>query len=336
MPVGGLKKKLKKKQVGADPSSPSVEKLVERANACLDELPPDVARALEFFEHALRLDSNNTTVLDAFGALLCEEGSLERAAELFKRSISLDPQGGFDNYFYLAQMEEGREALVHYKQGVDVLLKRISSAKLGEDTNETMPEQSKLASVQASIAELWMTELCDEPDAEDECEAALTSGFEADPKCLELLVAKMALRKVQGLLDESKEVGLACLQLFKEASASTDPYTLVPSDEACIALCRALIDLTLVEEAREILMVLLEQDDEDIQVWYLLACSHLVEKEVAAVKECAKRGLELCKQAGHQADDWKEPLRKVLAEASQLPVDAAEDADADRECDEEE
>merc|ERR1712086_1132100 len=101
--------------------------------------------------------------------------------------------------------------------------------------------------------------------------------------------------------------------------------TVLPSDEVRIALCRALIDLSLMEEAREVLLELLEQDEEDIQVWYLLACSHLSENDAAATKECATRGLAICKQARGEADDWKQPLKNVLEQAALIPADAEEE-----------
>lgn len=321
------KKLLKRKRKESDAASPSAEQLVEQANACLVDLPPQVEQALALFERALKADANSIVLLDAFGALLCEEGDHPRAVELLERSIRLQPDSGYDKYFHLAQITAGAEGLGHYQRGVEVLRKRIEAVK----SDKLTLEHTKLASVQASIAEIYMTELCDESDAEDKCEAALKSGFDADPTCLELLVAKMALRKVQGHIDESKELGRACLKHIQEATASADPDAALPSDEVCIALCRALIDLSLMEEARGLLIQLLEQDEEDVQVWYLLACSHLVDGEAAAVKECATRGLEICEQAGGQADDWKQHLSDVLAQAAQLRPGAAKDGQEDED-----
>jgi tetratricopeptide (TPR) repeat protein len=330
------KRRVKRKRSTATSSSPkalSVEELIQKATACVDEIPPRIDCAVDFFERALKVDPNSVAALDAYGALLCEEGDHPRAVELLQRSANLQPDDGFDKYCYLAQMSSGTDALTYYKRGAEVLSRRTGKDSVDRERKPTT-EQTKLAEVHASIAEIYMTELCDESDAEEHCEAALKQGLEADPGCLELLVALTTLRKVQGRIDDSKEVSLKCLKLVKEATTSCDPNTVLPSAEVCVALCRALIDLQLHDEARSVLVELIEQDEEDIQVWYLLACSHLVEGDAAAVKECAKRGLDLCEQAHGDADDFKQPLQDVLAQASQLratgeEADGVEAEDAD-------
>lgn len=271
------------------------------------------------------MDSNHVTVLDSFGALLCEEGDESRAVELLQRSAALDPEGGHDKYLYLAQMSEGTAALGYYRLGAGVLEKKLQESICESNRSAPTSDHRKLAAIQASIVELYMTELCDEEDAEDKCELALKDGLAASPSCLELLVAKATLRKVQGNIDEAKELSLACVKQVTDALASSDPDTEIPSDEVRIAMCRALIDLGLLTEARSALVELLEQDEQDIQVWYLLACSHLVEKDVAPIKECAERAMTLCEQAGEEAADWRQPIADILSQVAQLANDEEED-----------
>jgi predicted Zn-dependent protease len=272
------------------------------------------------------MDSNNVTVLDGFGALLCEEGEQSRAIELLQRSANLDPDSGHNKYLNLAQMSAGVDALGYYRRGAEVLEKRLKGSISKPSASAVTSDHRQLAAIQASIAELYMTELCDEEDAEGKCEAALKDGLAADSGCLELLVAKATLRKVQGNIDEAKELSLACVKQICDALASSDPSTEMPSDEVRIALCRGLIDLGLLAEARSALVELLEQDEQDIQVWYLLACSHLVEKDVDPVKECAEHAMMLCEQAGEGAADWRQPLADILSQVAELEKEAKEEA----------
>mmetsp|Transcript_1583 Transcript_1583/g.4511 ORF Transcript_1583/g.4511 Transcript_1583/m.4511 type:complete len:463 (-) Transcript_1583:40-1428(-) len=221
--------------------------LLEQAAECLAELPPRVDRARELFEEAWKAEPDSPEVLDAFGAFLCEDGDVERARQLLLRSAELRPKEGAEKFLYLAQMSSGEEALSHFSRGAGVLqtdldrlveqASRASSstslagalgsgeggASEGSEIIATVmsraaaPLRRQLAGVRASIAELYMTDLCDLSEAEEKCEQALELGLKADPTCLELLVAKATFRKVQGRVDEAKQLTLEAARIIKAA-----------------------------------------------------------------------------------------------------------------------
>ena len=64
-----------------------------------------------------------------------------------------------------------------YKKGIEVLLKDGQSYKIGKREDDCMLVQRQAASAYASIAELYMTDLCDEPNAEQSCEQALQEAL---------------------------------------------------------------------------------------------------------------------------------------------------------------
>merc|ERR1712046_258055 len=107
----------------ADSSSPSASELVAEAQECLESLPPQIDRARQLFEEALKADGENPEVLDAFGAFLCEEGDGERGSELLTKSIRLRPDQGEEKFLVLAQMSSGEEALGFYERAITVLRK---------------------------------------------------------------------------------------------------------------------------------------------------------------------------------------------------------------------
>mmetsp|Transcript_56368 Transcript_56368/g.150748 ORF Transcript_56368/g.150748 Transcript_56368/m.150748 type:complete len:415 (-) Transcript_56368:38-1282(-) len=193
---------------GSPSSGESAASLVARAIACMEELPPTPTEAGKFFEMALAVEPQSVAVLDAYGAFLCEEGlDHSRAVEVLRRSVALRPDQGAEKFFYLGQLTSGEESLAEYERGITVLKAPGAHAASG----------NQIASAYASIAELFMTDLCDAEDAEERCEAALACGLQADARCLQVTIAKATLRKVQGRLDEARELSVGCAYRVKAA-----------------------------------------------------------------------------------------------------------------------
>jgi len=67
-----------------------------------------------------------------------------------------------------------------YKKGIDVLKKDAEMYKIGGREEDTALAVRQVASAYASVAELYMTDLCDEPNAETNCEQALQEALQID------------------------------------------------------------------------------------------------------------------------------------------------------------
>ena len=60
----------------------------------------------------------------------------------------------------------GVESRDLYRKGIEILQRRISSLPTSD---ESLPElRRQLSNAMVSISEIYMTDLCDEPEAEDE------------------------------------------------------------------------------------------------------------------------------------------------------------------------
>lgn len=268
-------------------------------------------------------------MLDTFGCHLSDSGDAGRAKDLLERSVALRPKEGHEKFLHLAQLAEGDEALEHYERGSEVLAAAAEAASKREGAGADAEARSlrrQLACARAAIAELYMTDLCDLPEAEERCEAALESGRAADAECLELLSTTAMLRKVQGRLDDAKSLALGCaarVRKAKEAEGSPDAEKAATlSDDAVTSLCRTLIDLSETEEARTLLTGLLEEDEEDIQVWQLLTYCHLVEEDKEGTLECARHALKLCARQGEEGKMWAPGIRDLLRQAKALRVES--------------
>mmetsp|Transcript_8375 Transcript_8375/g.18104 ORF Transcript_8375/g.18104 Transcript_8375/m.18104 type:complete len:490 (-) Transcript_8375:80-1549(-) len=262
-------------------------------------------------------------------------------------------------HLYLGQLSSGTEALASFRVGVSELeravrvLERINAlddrvndvAMDGCDETGTVnlkrflvETRRQLCAAHCSIAELYLTDLCEEPDAESSCEAALTSALALDevssadtltadendenrigppppdalqtmanfrlsqsrlPEALECILKAYGRMKV-GCEAMSALVGLGnddggkrdveleskSRELVDVEAASTLPEYNFRCQTAKIMLeCASLLESDdsnakdrinqCAESAIQVLGSLLAQNDEVIEVWYLLGCAFM-------------------------------------------------------------
>jgi len=74
-----------------------------------------------------------------------------------------------------------------YNKGVEVLKRDADSYRIGGRDEDCSLAIRQVASAYASIAELYMTDLCDEAGAEQNCEGSLQEGLKVDPTNIDSL-----------------------------------------------------------------------------------------------------------------------------------------------------
>lgn len=102
----------------------------------------------------------------------------------------------------MGQLVGGKEALEYFNKGLQILQKlKMQNAKQEELT----PINKDIASGCCAIAELFMTDLCFENNAEQECERALMLGLKEDgPNNVQLLQTMASLRLCQKNENEAR------------------------------------------------------------------------------------------------------------------------------------
>lgn len=169
----------------AKPSA-SFDDLVREAEALHDAMQPQ--EALQLYAQALKLRPDDAYVLDSVGELLFETGDEENAKAALARSAKLAPEAGFTKWMYLGQLSEGQEAVAAYSRGIAVLkgmlAKASAEAGAGMGAESTSQELARLrrelSNALVSLAELYMTDLCDEPEAESQCDKYGTEALAVD------------------------------------------------------------------------------------------------------------------------------------------------------------
>jgi tetratricopeptide (TPR) repeat protein len=190
---GGFKPRKKKgiqrmpagRAEGAAAPAKSFEQLVAEAEALVEQCDAEGAAAL--YAQAAKLHPDDVAVLDAWGAALFEAGDAAKARAVFTQSATLSPDVGHTKWMCLGQLLEGDAAVAAYTKGVSVLQTAVAAtaaASAASGSAGPTPEEARLrremSSGLTSLAELYMTDLCDEDDAETRCEQYATAAVAAD------------------------------------------------------------------------------------------------------------------------------------------------------------
>ncbi|CEO94599.1 unnamed protein product (mitochondrion) [Plasmodiophora brassicae] len=248
----------------------NVADLLDRARLLLSQCQPDVA--VKFIERAIEQDSNDMAALDMLAEVLLELDRTEEAVRALRRSIDLYPNSNANKYMSLAQLLSGREALGLYERGIQLMLSGIDR------------DDSSVAAAYSAIAELFMTDLCDEDNAESNCEAAVEAAVNVRSDCPDPYRVMASLRIIQGRYEEAE----AAVRSGLERIASSPFETRLDLAKSCIELGMFTDGLDLVDD-------LLAEDDRDCQLWVMAALCYLKEGNAEiAVEYChAARAMAL-------------------------------------------
>merc|ERR1712168_376574 len=107
-------------------------------------------------------------LLNDCGAILSEVGEETMAQEALRRSVTLDPDHSYEKYITLGQLTSGAESLKYLTKGIELL------------KTEEKNEIRKLSKAYCNIAELYMTDLCMEKDAQQKCHEAVELAVSSD------------------------------------------------------------------------------------------------------------------------------------------------------------
>lgn len=148
---------------------------------CLDQLEPQ--RALEACRAAVALDNGSLAALDALAEAALACGEAEEAKQALSRSVELSPSGGAGRYMYLGQLSDGADALAWFAKGIAGLRDALAAIDQTSGSRDELHEAwieatNALAVGLCSVAEIYLTDACDEPDAEQTCDALTAEAVE--------------------------------------------------------------------------------------------------------------------------------------------------------------
>ncbi|KAK4054832.1 hypothetical protein OIV83_000756 [Microbotryomycetes sp. JL201] len=218
-------------------------------------------------------------------------------------------------HLYLAQLSTPEESLVHFGNALTILqakLAAIEQAKLGQDSNggseaevEEEHELRRSASrALVGMTELYLTDLCFEPDAEANCEKHLSLAAEIDSTDPEVYQTLASVRLSQQRPTEAKDAAIKGWSLWRDLGPEDPAF---PPASARLTLAKILIELELYESALEVLNLLEQEDDEDQEMWYLSGWAwHLLGESRAGTSSEATSDEDEDERPETQAECWSE------------------------------
>ncbi|KAF7716933.1 Uncharacterized protein PECH_000675 [Penicillium ucsense] len=273
-------------------------KLLDQATILLQTGRAD--EALLTAQQALTLGVENPSVrlqaINLLGEINVELGEIETARDYFLNAVELDPTGsipesdggGAEKFMWLAQLSEqgGTDSVQWFEKGVSSLRRTLETLEGKTSPEEVLfaeEKKAKLSNALCAVAEIYMTDLSWEEDAEARCEALITEALTVTPNAPEVLQTFASIRISQSKIEEAQEALKKSITLWKDL-APEDPK--VPDFAVRISLARLLMEVTLEFEALEVLERLILEDDQSVEAWYLGGwCLYLLAEKRQAPKD---------------------------------------------------
>ncbi|KAE8596156.1 hypothetical protein XENTR_v10015990 [Xenopus tropicalis] len=313
----------------------TVHQLLEKTEEYLDNFNYEMAQL--FCQRALDMDPTNLDILDMMGNICMELGHAEKAKQVFLKAVELCPDKGHAKYMCLGQIHCKEEALHYFNKGIEIMLSAYQSqpalAKAAGFPDEIEVTTKDIAAAFCSVAEIYFTDLCMEEEAGEKCKEILQKALEYDPNSSEALQLMASYLFSMDQPQEGKEYLMKSLASWlpsmqkKEAEMQGDgteepTESALPPYESRITTAKLLTEAEEFELASEVLEALLEEDDEVVQVWYLLGwVCYLQAKapdEDEAFKDSARTYLRKAKKLYHKlkSDDSQlgEHVEQLLSE----------------------
>ncbi|KAK9389758.1 hypothetical protein V1515DRAFT_594428 [Lipomyces mesembrius] len=260
------------------------------------------------------------------------ESHAENAYNYFIKAAQLDhdhgSRGGYEKYLWLGQLSGGYDAVKWFRIGCDGLRKDLSSEQMTEDRKVTL--RKKLCDALCSSIEIWMTDLCMEPEAESTCESLIAESLMVDSNHQESYSTLASIRISQQRNSDSRVALQRSWDLYCDSVAadktdrtlSEDGLDEVAQISALKTLTRYCIETELFSVAEAACKRILDLDEEIAEVWYLsgLVAAQQYAKsgdinQLHSAYEAFQAGLELIENGSEDPEELKEELMKCIAEA---------------------
>ena len=288
-PPGGSKKKkgkrAKEKRGGGSSrgvgGGSGIDALIESGNEHLafDRLEEGMAD----LKRACDLAPDDADAAEAYGMALAEFGDPVHATAALKRAAQLRPNEGFEKFMYLGQLlDDAAAAATCTRQGLAII---EHQASLGDpDADE------RVCGACCALVEQLVAAADDVEDVADECDALLRRAAEADVHSAEPMQAMASLRSIQGRTEEALEALRQSVATWRSrrGGREVDPDADGNDDAADefegeyevsfefrFETAKLLLELDEnTEEAVMVLEELLNERDDVVDVWHLLALAN--------------------------------------------------------------
>lgn len=283
----------------------------------------DIQNAKKIAKRVIKL-SDDPTILNECGAVLAEVGDNKLALEAFRRSVTLAPDSGYDKYLTLGQLCSHEESLKFLTRGIELL------------GTEAPDEKRKLSKAYCHIAELYLTDLCMDQNAQNRCKEAVDKAILSDgnnPEGYHLAAsylissnkfeeAKTKLREGINIWFEKHEINEEIAEITEESIAEEEKKGEDKLDVSVrMGALRLTVELEMWEEATQVARQISEEEIEDCEPRYFLAYSIFKSlpsttdpTELAEMKSDCFEAASETKRLATEATKKRDPVAKDILE----------------------
>jgi len=235
-------------------------------------------------------------------------GDADSARRSFSRAVQIDQHGALvsaEPWLWLAQLceEGGRESVSYFEKATEVLRNEIDVLEDDDaqeiDQTVTILDQkrAKLADALCAMAEVYMTDLSWEDDAEQRCEALVTEAVAVCPERLSagVLQTLASVRISQERIEDARQALRRSMGIWKDIPADAETESR-PDFATRVSLSRLLMEVEAEPEAMTVLEGLVREDDQSVESWYLGGwCQVLISQKPGTPSEGLSKSQELAK-----------------------------------------
>lgn len=329
----GKTRKAKKKHAALE--GVAVEVLSQRGEEALEH--GDYAEAKRCLSSALKKTPDDAQLMYLLASSLLELGEVDEARRHLVTCCELEPDSKAERWLSLAELEEGKESLKCLEKASVILERQLANppAEAAEDKeNSEKDVRRQLSTVYCSISELFTTDLCDEENAEQSCTAAAQKALELDPTNPEALQAKAHYHLIKEEFPEAKEDMQRSLELWmplfeRMVEGDLEHSGQIPPFNSRLSAVKLLLELDMTSEANQILDGLVLEDEDCVDVWYLLGwLNHLQGKDyMSNAKYYLNKAAKVAKEFGCDDDQMMTHISELLVELRDVQSDSEGDDD---------
>lgn len=326
----------------------SVEDLQRCAEQCVSE--GDTVRACGFLERASNIAPDNVDVLEEFAELLLSCGNTAKAQRLLLRCTQLAPNTGHEKYLSLGQLSQGRDAADFYTKGTQLLTAALATPLEDKRRAALARELSSAHCALAELwmtdlcyedsAELHCQRAVEAALAADDtnadahhAKASLLISLQRPDDALQALRVGYAMWRKEEKDDDGDDDkeddddndnddnddddnGQKGMDLGDDEHGDEEPddddEDNMPSFSSRLTAAKLFLELGQPDEAQEILSALVLENEEEPELYFLLA---MTTDDLAARSEFLQLAMAKVDKAQMEGETDLEHLKKAIAGA---------------------
>lgn len=265
-------------------------------------------RAFALLTDKLVNNQDNLDYLQLYGELLLETNRLEDGYNVFLKCCELDPSGkhGIEKFLYLGQIIGGHDGIEYLNIAINQLTNQLNQFTCPAEGTEHAIQFNhlvkKLNEALFAKIEIWMTDLCMEPEAESQCDEIINYSLSIDNNNPETFSLLSSIRISQQRAEEAQEAVKHSWELFKNKKQLLDDdqqeesqgddndenenepvknAELIELMQPLLTLTKFSIELELYDLALEILWAVQDINDQILEIYYYESLCHLFKLKYA-------------------------------------------------------